>query len=165
MLCCTYLIPPSPLLGLEISAAPRLFYTHPTFAFASSQDAAMQLWTRPLDYPIPNLAVLFTVWKVLLLVIAVLSPGPGYDTSTGLALSSQNEYGNNGLPLSLPPGLRHISEKLTRWDGIYFVKVANRGYLFEQEWAWGWGFTKSIALSTAGGWPWSFLSASCSNSV
>jgi len=31
-----------------------------------------------------------------------------------------------------------------------FCQVANRGYLFEQEWAWGWGFTRLIALCTSG---------------
>jgi phosphatidylinositol glycan class V len=78
-----------------------------------------------------------------LLVIAAVAPGPGYDTSTGLA-ASPDESGR------LPAVLHHILEKLTRWDAIYFVKVADRGYLYEQEWAWGWGFTRAIALGVAG---------------
>jgi len=41
-----------------------------------------------------------------------------------------------------------VSQKLTRWDAIYFTKVAERGYVFEQEWAWGWGWIKLISLVT-----------------
>lgn len=101
----------------------------------------MQLLARPLDHPLRNLCILFIGWKTLLLLIAAFSPGPGYDTSTTLHQSSRDE---------LPVIFRYILNKLTRWDAIYFVKTANRGYLFEQEWAFGWGFTQLIALCTSG---------------
>lgn len=104
----------------------------------------MQLWTRPLDHPTRTLIASFAAWKALLLVIAACSPGPGYDTSTSLAFP--HGIGNVG-ELSLI--LRYMASKLTRWDAIYFVKAANRGYLFEQEWAFGWGFTRLIALCSA----------------
>ena len=94
--------------------------------------------------PIPSLILAFAAWKALLLLIAVCSPGPAYDTSTALALEA--EIGESQLPAPL----HYLISKLTRWDAIYFVKIANRGYRFEQEWAFGWGFTRIIALFTAG---------------
>jgi GPI mannosyltransferase 2 len=83
---------------------------------------------------------------LLLLLVAVGSPGHGYDTSTSLILPPPSASNEDG-PLS--PALHYLISKLTRWDAIYFVKVANRGYRFEQEWAWGWGFTRLIAFVTA----------------
>lgn len=95
---------------------------------------------RPLDHPIRNLVVLFTLWKAFLLLIACCSPGEGYDTSTTLVLSP--EKSEVGIPL--PVALGYLANKLTRWDAIYFVQAASRGYVFEQEWAFGWGFTQVI---------------------
>ena len=92
-------------------------------------------------HPTRSLILTFVAWKALLLLVALCSPGPGYDTSTTLALSGD---------AALPGPLSHVISKLTRWDAIYFVKVATRGYRYEQEWAWGWGFTRLIALCTAG---------------
>ena len=104
----------------------------------------MQLWTRPLDRPIQNLIILGVAWKLLLLLIALLSPGPGYDTSASLISSSEAEG------RVLPPAIQYILGKLIRWDGIYYVQIAGRGYVFEQEWAFGWGFSRLISLCTAG---------------
>ena len=104
----------------------------------------MQLWTRPLDRPIRNLLILCVAWKIFLLLIAVLSPGPGYDTSASLISPSAAEG------QVLPPVIQHVLGKLTRWDAIYFVKTAGRGYVFEQEWAFGWGFSRLISLCAAG---------------
>ena len=91
--------------------------------------------------PIRSLILAFATWKALLLLIALCSPGPGYDTSTTLALRGDTQ---------LPGPLTYVIGKLTRWDAIWFVKVATRGYRYEQEWAFGWGFTRLIALCTAG---------------
>ncbi len=104
----------------------------------------MQPWTTVLEYPQRHLAVLFVGWKILLLLVAAGGPGLGYDTSTGLI--SPDRGGENGLAGALD----YVVQKLTRWDAIYFVRVAQRGYVFEQEWAWGWGWTHLIALCTAG---------------
>lgn len=106
----------------------------------------MQLWTRPLDQPVRSLIALLVIWKALLLLIACCSPGQGYDTSTSLILPSHGSADARVLPLLL----RYPTSKLTRWDAIYFVKTANRGYLFEQEWAFGWGFSQLIAICTTG---------------
>lgn len=74
--------------------------------------------------------------------MALCSPGPGYDTSSSLIEAS--------LGKELPVFLRLLINKLKRWDAIYFVKTAERGYLFEQEWAFGWGFTRVVAFCTEG---------------
>ncbi|CZR57088.1 related to Dolichyl-phosphate-mannose-protein mannosyltransferase [Phialocephala subalpina] len=100
----------------------------------------MQSLTRNLDHPIRKLITLFLCWKVLLLLVALCSPGPGYDTSSNLREASNGK--------ELPIVLDRLVNKLKRWDAIYFVKTAERGHLFEQEWAFGWGFTRVIALCT-----------------
>lgn len=104
----------------------------------------MQITTiHTFNRPIRNLSLLFIAWKALLLLVAAGSPGPGYDTSA--RLSFMDLSGN----ATLPPVIHHVAERLTRWDAIYFVTVADRGYLFEQEWAFGFGFTRFVALCTA----------------
>ena len=100
------------------------------------------------NHPIRSLILCFLAWKTLLLLVAAASPGPGYDTSASLLGPNRGSVENPAGELPAP--LRYLVEKLTRWDAIYFVKVANRGYLFEQEWAFGWGFTRAIAFCTAG---------------
>ncbi|PQE12203.1 duf409 domain protein [Rutstroemia sp. NJR-2017a BVV2] len=99
----------------------------------------------PLDAPIRTLSIAFICWKAVLLLIAACSPGPGYDTSTNLLLSSLEYQGIN-----LPSTARYLISKLVRWDGIYFVQLSERGYLYEQEWAFGWGFTRMIHFITIG---------------
>jgi len=112
----------------------------------------MQPWLRPtispIDHPQKTLLLSFVTWKLLLLALAASSPGQGYDTSTNLLLNGQALAGIEGQ--RLPSALQHLVSKLIRWDAIYFVRVANRYYLFEQEWAFGWGFTRLIALCTTG---------------
>ncbi|KAL1297206.1 hypothetical protein AAFC00_004776 [Neodothiora populina] len=88
------------------------------------------------------LLLAFVIWKALLLCIACASPGPGYDTSTQLLLAS----GTSQTEASSIKLLGHIASRLVRWDALYFVRVAQRGHVFEQEWAWGFGWTKSIHL-------------------
>ncbi|THW94936.1 mannosyltransferase [Aureobasidium pullulans] len=90
------------------------------------------------------LACLFVFWKLLLLCIAYASPGPGYDTSTNLLLlRAQSAQSENTLLAHLA---KRLVSKLVRWDALYFISVAQRGYLFEQEWAWGWGYTRLLSL-------------------
>jgi len=98
------------------------------------------------DKPIRILLVIFTLWKALLLCIALTSPGPGYDTSTTFLdnhdLPSANLQRENGPDL--------LSRKFVRWDAIYYTQIAIRGYKFEQEWAFGWGFTNLLSLISVG---------------
>ncbi|KAF7174424.1 hypothetical protein CNMCM5623_007168 [Aspergillus felis] len=96
-----------------------------------------------LDRPYKSLLAVFGCWKALLLLLAVFSPGPGYDTSTTLGRLNRNAT-NTTHDGPFIASLRLISTKLTRWDAIYFTEVASRGYIFEQEWAFGYGFTKLI---------------------
>ena len=104
-------------------------------------------WAHPLDHPKKFLVLSFITWKLILLCIALISPGPGYDTSTVLLHSeldlAQAKPGSGWEPMSR---LR----SLVRWDAIYFTQLARRGYLWEQEWAFGWGFSNLVAVTSKG---------------
>ncbi|RYP69574.1 hypothetical protein DL769_005249 [Monosporascus sp. CRB-8-3] len=93
-----------------------------------------------LEHPVQSLVIAFALWKALLLAIVIgSSVGPAYDTSSTLLsplISSPNESAFD------------IATKLTRWDAIYFVQAARRGYLFEQEWAFGGGLPTVISFIT-----------------
>ena len=101
-------------------------------------------------YPRLRLIAYFAAWKTLLLCIAVLSPGPGYDTSTTLSQSSDMlpYFHENSSSV-----LEFLIGKLVRWDAIYFTQIARRGYLYEQEWAFGWGHTRTLAFISQSKWP------------
>lgn len=117
--------PASPLLHYQLQKRlPNLTMESPALSFKR---------------PIRSLIICFLGWKALLLLIAFASPGLGYDTSTNLI-----DWNHGGKLLT------NSLEKLIRWDAIYYVEVASRGYKFEQEWAFGWGFTRVIALCTTG---------------
>lgn len=96
-----------------------------------------------LDNPVGSLTLAFLLWKALLFIVIVACPGPGYDTSTTLIpregaslVSSQTE--------SLPHSL-----KFARWDSIYFLHIAEKGYVFEQEWAFSYPRILSFFVSGA----------------
>ncbi|THC90835.1 hypothetical protein EYZ11_009704 [Aspergillus tanneri] len=88
------------------------------------------------DRPVRSLSIAFWLWKALLFLVVIGAPGPGYDTSTSL----------------LTPGLSGLSAplKFVRWDSIYFVHIAEKGYVFEQEWAFSYGYAKILAFLTFG---------------
>ncbi len=102
---------------------------------------------HPLDRPKVALVLCLLVWKLLLLCIAIVSPGAGYDTSTTL-LQSDDKLANLTSTSGLVFPLKW--ESLVRWDAIYFTQIAQNGYIWEQEWAFGWGFTRLIALISKG---------------
>lgn len=91
-----------------------------------------------------RLLIIFCCWKVLLLLIAVASPGPGYDTSADISLDHGITTPKSWLDL--------LVLKLTRWDAIYFVSSSMRGYVFEQEWAFSRTFAKITSVISSGGW-------------
>ncbi|KAF3037775.1 ER membrane glycoprotein subunit of the GPI transamidase complex-like protein [Didymella heteroderae] len=90
-----------------------------------------------------QLVSVFCAWKGLLFCLAALCPGPGYDTS-GLILSdsSLNRYAN----LESSSRLSHLVLNFFRWDALYFVKAAERGLVFEQEWAFSPAFSKLLSV-------------------
>ncbi|MCJ1472255.1 ER membrane glycoprotein subunit of the GPI transamidase complex-like protein [Lambiella insularis] len=91
-------------------------------------------WSHPLDRPKTSLTVAFIAWKLLLCLIAISSPGQGYDTSTFLR----------------QPASKGLIGKFVRWDAIYFTQVAQHGYEFEQEWAFSYAFTRLLAFISNG---------------
>ncbi|KAI1944200.1 ER membrane glycoprotein subunit of the GPI transamidase complex-like protein [Ophidiomyces ophidiicola] len=88
--------------------------------------------------PLWTLTCWFAAWKFLVLVLVLAGPGPGYDTSTTIL---------SPIPSS---GLSAKLLNFVRWDSLYFVNIAQRGYLYEQEWAFGYGYTKLLAILSTG---------------
>lgn len=95
------------------------------------------------DRPYVSLLASFLVWKSLVLIIVLLSPGRGYDTSTTAVPSFLNGPAPSGL---VQKALRHLTVRFVRWDAIYFTQIAEHGYVYEQEWAFGWGHTGTLRL-------------------
>lgn len=91
-----------------------------------------------ISQPYSSLAAFFLLWKGLLLLLACLSPGIGYDTSTDLLLQLDAIPSSNHTVLQQLAVI--VSDKFVRWDAIYFATIAQHGYVYEQEWAFGWGF-------------------------
>ncbi|KAH9907230.1 GPI mannosyltransferase 2 [Xylariomycetidae sp. FL2044] len=80
----------------------------------------------------------FFAWKTFLLAVAMGSAvAPPYDTSTTLISPDATSFHE---PVSA------LATRLTRWDAIYFIESARRGYLFEQEWAFGRGLPTVISF-------------------
>lgn len=101
-----------------------------------------RFWERTLDRPKTSLTFAYTIWKLLLVSVAILSPGPGYDTSTTLLYPNEDASKIVSWPESVVESwLQH----LVRWDAIYFTQIARRGYEWEQEWAFNWGFAKLMS--------------------
>ncbi|KAF2842075.1 glycosyltransferase family 76 protein [Patellaria atrata CBS 101060] len=111
----------------------------------------MRSWSpyrRPLDDPVKSLVLLWTAWKLVLNLVAILSPFPGYDTSTTILLNSNRLVGEHENPILHSLSSKRWISNFVKWDAIYFSSIAQRGYIFEQEWAFGWGFTRLISLIT-----------------
>ncbi|KTW28757.1 GPI-anchor transamidase GPI18 [Pneumocystis jirovecii RU7] len=83
------------------------------------------------------LTISFLVYKVIFILIPVLSSFLNvYDTSTLLILEKPKNI------------LQKIIVSLVRWDSVYFIILARRGRLFEQEWAFGPVFPHTVRLFT-----------------
>jgi len=103
-----------------------------------------------------RLIALFLLWKLLLLVLAALSPGPGYDTSSSLLLPAIDVEKYPSIPSSASA---RVLNRLVRWDALHFMGVAQHGYRYEQDQAWGWIYTTFLKNSAKG----SLILLSCSS--
>ena len=92
--------------------------------------------------PLLTITLTFIAWKALLGLIAWVSPGIGYDTSSSLL----EDFPSSVELADTPSSLQHFSTKFVRWDAIYFTQIAARQYVFEQEWAFSFAFSKLISL-------------------
>jgi len=104
-------------------------------------------WLSPIDRPRLTLAIYWVCWKTVLLLVALSSPGNGYDTSTAVLFAQYEQEATQSKYTDL---VQHALQKLVRWDAVYFTQVAHRGTRFEQEWAFGWGFTRLLNLGGIG---------------
>ncbi|KAM5504446.1 ER membrane glycoprotein subunit of the GPI transamidase complex-like protein [Microsporum canis] len=86
---------------------------------------------------------------MILLLVVLASPGLGYDTSTALLLSPEGEHVRHSAG-SVAWMISRVGYRLARWDSIYFLKLAQRGYVFEQEWAFGYGYTRFLSFLLPG---------------
>ncbi|KAK7414967.1 ER membrane glycoprotein subunit of the GPI transamidase complex-like protein [Neonectria magnoliae] len=116
----------------------------------------------PSTRPMASLTAAFAAWKALLLAVALGAAGaPEFDTSTSLTLDVL--YGRDTSASTCT-----ITNCLTRWDAIYFVSSARRGYFYEQEWAFAAGLPtvvravgavlRAVGVELAG-WAWEPLVA------
>lgn len=98
-----------------------------------------------LDNPVRSLTLAFWLWKALVFIVVAACPGPGYDTSTTLlpyddiSMVAQSQVSSLPLPL-----------RFARWDSIYFLHIAELGYVFEQEWAFS--YPRFLNLFISGKW-------------
>lgn len=90
---------------------------------------------------------IFWTWKGLLLLVALLAPGQGYDTSTQIAFDQDHTKGPSSWVSKV---IEYAVLRLTRWDGIYFASSSWRGHLYEQEWAFSWVFSR-LSFKAANG--------------
>ena len=89
-------------------------------------------------HPLLSLTLVFILWKAILILITLTSPGSGYDTSTSL-LQLGEPTSQTGLGAHEAP----VLSKFVRWDAIYYAQIAARGHIFEQEWAFD-GFSSDL---------------------
>ncbi|KAK2731633.1 hypothetical protein FQN57_003266 [Myotisia sp. PD_48] len=106
-------------------------------------------------HPIRTLTKWFCLWKAMVLLVVVLSPGPGYDTSTTLLLESDPSRCSPQVSQATPGGVISLFFsstilKLSRWDSIYFLRIAQGGYKFEQDWAFAFGYTRILSFPFQG---------------
>ncbi|GAB7340398.1 hypothetical protein MBLNU457_6837t1 [Dothideomycetes sp. NU457] len=94
---------------------------------------------------ISRVIALFLIWKLLLLVLAALSPGPGYDTSSSLLLPVVDVEKYPSIPSQASA---RVLNRLVRWDALHFIGVAQHGDRYEQDRAWGWLYTTVLTSAT-----------------
>lgn len=99
--------------------------------------------TKALDRR--RLVLGFFAWKVLLFLLTAFCPGPGYDSS---ALILTDASANRHINYKSSSLLNHLTLNLFRWDALYFIKTAERGLVFEQEWAFSPVFSQLLNVTT-----------------
>ncbi len=110
----------------------------------------MQILSGLSDRPIISLTCCFVLWKTLILLVVLFSPGPGYDTSTLLLDSWEASFDGSKTVQNQAERSSRAVYKFIRWDAIYYTEIARRGRLFEQEWAFGYGHTTLLSRVAAG---------------
>jgi phosphatidylinositol glycan class V len=90
-----------------------------------------------------QLIVLFFTWKCVLFLVSACSPGLGYDTSALILVDSSQQ--RHSKPSSMSR-LDRFAFNLFRWDALYFVKSAQREYVYEQEWAFSWAYSALLKM-------------------
>ena len=109
--------------------------------------SAWKPFSRPSNDPIKSLVLIFVLWKFVLVLLAVASPVPGYDTSSLILIKGPHlRASHRNFHSEFCTMRERLAINLVRWDAIYFVKTAERGYVNEQEWAFSWVFTRLIAF-------------------
>ncbi|KAL2404292.1 GPI mannosyltransferase 2 [Exophiala dermatitidis] len=98
------------------------------------------------DHPLIALTSLFFGWKLCIVVIALASPGIGYDSSTSLLSSKGSPH---QILLETPTSLTSPWFKFVRWDAIYFTHISQQGHVYEQEWAFGMGISTVLSWIAA----------------
>ena len=86
----------------------------------------------------------FFAWKALLFLLTAFCPGPGYDSSALILIDASVNRHTNHESSSL---LNHFTLNLFRWDALYFIKAAERGLVFEQEWAFSPAFSQLLNVT------------------
>jgi len=91
-----------------------------------------------------QLILIFCAWKAILFTLTAFCPSPGYDTS---ALILIDPSADRHAHVRASPRSKNIILNLFRWDALYFVKAAERGLVFEQEWAFSPAFSKLLGVA------------------
>ena len=102
-------------------------------------------YEKALVSPIQSLLVVFGLWKAVILIAAICSPGTGYDTSSHLY-----QEGASGSDDLLLKAATHVGARLSSWDAIYFTEIAQNGYYHEQFYMAGYGWTSLISYFSSG---------------
>ncbi len=120
--------------------------------FGGGPQSLLQHSTFTTSQGVRLLLVLFCFWKIILLTIVALAPGPGYDTSSTLLVDSRTQDISTASVGEVSTTLAPVV-KFIRWDAIYFSQIARRGYVFEQEQAFAPGFPSAVDLIQRGNYP------------